>query len=335
MTGARTVGVTGAPLAGVSAVTRVLQARLPGYRVVEIAGLQALPPGERPAVVVFAVSAAAPMTASQAEPLDAAGPAVPIVAAVTKIDVHRGWRAVLAANRDALTRRAPEYADAVWVGVAADPDIGPEQTGELVEAVRAAARRSRRPRLRQARVALAGEIRVRCAALRVELQGVTAALPAGRSEAFADHVRYRAASVRADLDRVADGWLGVAAAPPSTAPPEQYPPLPRRPALENRLAALLGAGFGLGVTLAAGRLLADLAPRWVPAGILGSCAAGVALGWWVVRARRLLAERAALDRWVAEVTAALRTALQERVSERLLAAEALAAAGFRPDRRPR
>ena len=118
-------------------------------------------------------------------------------------------------------------------------------------------------------------------------------------------------------------------------PPERYPPLPRRPDLENRLAALLGTGFGLGVTLTAGRLVADLGPPWAPAGVLCCSAAGLALACWVVRTRRLLAERAALDRWVGELTAALSIAVQERLAARLVAVSAADAAGFRGGGRPR
>ena len=49
-------------------------------------------------------------------------------------------------------------------------------------------------------------------------------------------------------------------------------------------------------------------------------------GWrltlWVVGVRGLLHDRAVLDRWVVEVTAGLRTAMEEWVATRVLAAEA-------------
>lgn len=337
--GGQRILVTGPPLAGVSAVVGVLRARLPGHRVVE--GPRAGPGGPADAVV-FVVSAAAPMTGSQAGLLDAAtaGDGAGIIATVSKIDVHRGWRAVLEANRAALIRRAPDYADAIWVGVAAQPDVGPEQTDDLVRAVRAVTGRSRRtpptrlPQLRRARLELAGQIRAQCAALRAELQSRAAELPARRREQFTDHVRQRVAAVRADLDRAADRWLGGPAGA-GAAPPEEYPPPPTRPELENRLSALLGGGFGLGVALTAGRIVAELAPRWAPGAVLACSAAGLALACWVVRTRRLLAERAALDRWVVEVTAALRTAAQQEVAGRLLAAETTDTAGFRHLRGPR
>lgn len=338
--GAQRIVVTGPPLAGVGAVVGVLRARLPGHRVTEGRGGD---PGGPADAVVFVVSAAAPMTGSQAEILDAAvmaGDGTGIVAAVSKVDVHRGWRAVLEANRAALIGRAPDYAGVVWVGVAAQPDVGPERTDDLVRAVRAVTGRPRRtrqtptrlPQLRRARLELAGQIRAQCAALRAELQSRAAELPARHREEFADHVRQRVAAVRADLDRAADRWLGC---PAGAAPPAEYPPPPTRPELENRLTMLLGGGFGLGVALTAGRVIADLAPRWAPAAVLACSAAGLALACWVVRTRRLLAERAALDRWVVEVTAALRMATQQEVAGRLLAAETADTAGFGHPRGPR
>jgi len=81
------------------------------------------------------------------------------------------------------------------------------------------------------------------------------------------------------------------------------------------------------VALTVGRLLADLMPSRTPEVIIGTLLAGIALTGWVIRTRRLLAERAALERWVTEVTAGLRAAVEERVLTQFLAAEsALAAA---------
>ena len=51
--------------------------------------------------------------------------------------------------------------------------------------------------------------------------------------------------------------------------------------------------------------------------------AGLLLGLWVVRTRRLLSERAAADRWALEVTAALRSALEDEVTVRFAAAEVM------------
>ena len=47
-----------------------------------------------------------------------------VVGVVSKIDVHRGWRDVVAANRDVLAAHAPRYGQVPWVGAAALPDLG-------------------------------------------------------------------------------------------------------------------------------------------------------------------------------------------------------------------
>ena len=48
---------------------------------------------------------------------------------------------------------------------------------------------------------------------------------------------------------------------------------------------------------------------------------GLVLTVWVVGIRGLLHDRAVLDRWVTEVTTSLRSAVEERVATRVLAAE--------------
>ncbi|MGV1088002.1 MAG: hypothetical protein ACOYBX_08450, partial [Mycobacterium sp.] len=97
--------VVGPGLAGTTSVATALRSRLAGQAVLEHAD------GQRPAVLVLVVSAAAPMARSDARLL--ASHAGPVVAAVSKIDVHRTWRSVLEANRALLPVR--------WVGVAAAP----------------------------------------------------------------------------------------------------------------------------------------------------------------------------------------------------------------------
>jgi len=81
------IAVIGPSLSGVTSVAGALRERLGRYRVVE-----QLRSGEKPVAVVFIVSAAAPMTESDAQLLDtAAANTDAVVAAVSKIDVHRGW----------------------------------------------------------------------------------------------------------------------------------------------------------------------------------------------------------------------------------------------------
>jgi hypothetical protein len=84
---------------------------------------------------------------------------------------------------------------------------------------------------------------------------------------------------------------------------------------------VLGAGFGLGVALAVTRLFAGLAPGLTVAVLVAGGLVGLLLTVWVVGIRGLLHDRAVLDRWVTDVTTALRSAGEERVATRVLAAE--------------
>ncbi len=121
------VRIVGPTMAGVTCLARALAERMPEADVVEARdageGLQPVA-----GVVVFAVSAAAPMVDSDCalleEMVERAAAAQPLVAVVTKIDAHRRWRQVLAADRAALAARAPRFRGARWLGVAAAPDLG-------------------------------------------------------------------------------------------------------------------------------------------------------------------------------------------------------------------
>lgn len=180
----------------------------------------------------------------------------------------------------------------------------------------------RRVGLRQARVRLLGRIRTRCAALRTQLREDAASLPHRRAAAFEDHVGRRVDALARELAEAVDWEFGDPAAPAPSVPIHLDPPPAGSARLENRLTAVLGAGFGAGVALSAARVAAELFPTAAPAVGLGAATAGMTLGGWLVRTRRLLVRRAALDRWVVEVTAALRAALEEHVATRALAAEA-------------
>ena len=99
--------VTGPWMAGVSGVVAALRERLPQHKFVESTDLG---PGDAPLAVVFVVSAAAQLTESDCALLDAAAEHTDVVVGVvSKIDVHRTWRDVLTANRDALAAHAPRY----------------------------------------------------------------------------------------------------------------------------------------------------------------------------------------------------------------------------------
>ena len=126
--------VTGPWLAGVSGVIAALSERLPEHTFIEPTDL---PAGEAPTAVLFVVSAAAALTESDCTLLDAAtADTDAVIGVVSKIDVHRTWRDVLARDRDALSAHAPRYRDVPWVGVAAVPERGEPRVDDLVAAVR-------------------------------------------------------------------------------------------------------------------------------------------------------------------------------------------------------
>ena len=125
--------VSGPWLAGVTGVITALRERLPRHTFVEPAELR---PGAAPVVVVFVVSATAPLTESDCALLDtAAADTDAVIGVVTKIDVHRTWRDVLDADRRIAAAHSPRYADMPWVGAAAAPDLGAPMVDELVDAV--------------------------------------------------------------------------------------------------------------------------------------------------------------------------------------------------------
>jgi len=127
--------VTGPWLAGVSATATALRERLPQHKFVESVDLG---PGDAPMAVVFVVSAAAHLTGSDCALLDAAAEHTDVVVGVvSKIDVYRNWRGVVAANRDMLTAHAPRYGQVPWVGAAALPDVGEPDVDDLVATVSA------------------------------------------------------------------------------------------------------------------------------------------------------------------------------------------------------
>jgi hypothetical protein len=189
-----------------------------------------------------------------------------------------------------------------------------------------------RSQVQQARVQLAYFARNRCASVRGELQEDIAELGRRRLADFEGAVRGRAAEVMTEVDEgvtthldavVTDLHLDTALPPhqPVTVPDYAGPPLRSR-RLETRLMMLLGAGFGLGVALAVSRLFTGVDPGLTVAGVLAGAVAGLAVAVWVVGIRGLLHDRGVLDRWVVDVTARLRSAAEEVVATRVLAADA-------------
>lgn len=226
--------VVGPPLAGVDGVIEALRVRLPGIRVITDDG--ALSPGA-PDAVLAVVSAVAPMTRSDWDLIErAAARADVVIGVVSKIDAHRGWRAVRDADQTLVAGWSAGYRDMAWAAVAAAPDIGTPQIDELVELLRrhlrnpAAARahpprtqlsaapertRAQRPApgrgpspadvvelrtvLQTTRLRLLRYVRDRTAALRGELREHAATVSVGDSGRFEDLVRGEAERFGVDL----------------------------------------------------------------------------------------------------------------------------------------
>lgn len=209
-----------------------------------------------------------------------------------------------------------------------------------------------RSQIQQARVQLAYFARNRCASLRTELQedigdwgSAWDHVPFSgarrrKLENFESYVRERCGQVTEEVDEGITKHLGDVAtelelaAPnpggktddpsadkPADEPEVSPPPLESR-RLESRLMVLLGGGFGLGVALAVSRLFTGAAPGLTVAGLALGAVIGLVLAAWLVGIRTVLHDRAVLDRWVGEVTSALRSKLEERVGTRVVAAEA-------------
>jgi hypothetical protein len=125
--------VTGPWLAGATSLIAAMRARLPELSFVEASDIAE---GEGPAAVVFVTSAVAPLTASDCQLLDSAAANTDLVlGVVTKIDVHRDWRDVLAADRAVVTAHDSRYTEIVWVGVAGAPETGEPTLDELADAL--------------------------------------------------------------------------------------------------------------------------------------------------------------------------------------------------------
>ena len=96
-----------------------------------------LSPRERPAAAVVVVSGVAPMTESDCSQVDVVTSQTDfVIGVVSKIDAHRDWRDVLAADRATLHARSSRYRAMPWVPVAAAPDVGPPNVGQLVDSLR-------------------------------------------------------------------------------------------------------------------------------------------------------------------------------------------------------
>jgi hypothetical protein len=341
-----TIEVVGPPSAGTSSLAAVLAERLPDHVVVESAG------STTPDAVVVVASAVAPLAGSDVDLIERAAAGTDLViAAVSKIDAHRRWRDVLAADRALLARRDDRYRQVPWIGVAAAPDLGEPDVDELIRALVAClaepdrlprARRSSRSAdalavrtgIQRARLTLLYFVRRRCAEIAADLRAKAAELPRGGQACFDDEVRDAVADFAAELDVAMDEAIDeVAPTPPtrSAGPTPQLPlPRPSSRRLENRLMLVLGGGFGLGVALTLGRLATALGPGSDLIGLIVGGVVGLLLTIWVVGIRGVLHERALMDRWVGDVMAAVRNDAEVAVARRLLDAEMAFAGRYSP-----
>ncbi len=133
------VHVTGPPRAGVSSVAACLRDRMPGVTVVDTADPAATRNAPGPDIVVFVVSAVAPVTESDcALAVSACRSTDAVIAVLTKVDDHRDWRGVLATSRQRLADCAARFASVRWVTAAAAPRLGEPAVDDVVAALTAA-----------------------------------------------------------------------------------------------------------------------------------------------------------------------------------------------------
>ena len=347
MTGGDVILVVGPPLAGVGGVVAALAQALPDHEVIEPEDLAQ----RAPDAVLAVASAVAPLTRSDWDRVErAAAGSDLVIGVVTKVDAHRRWREVLDADR-ALVAQWSLRRPVPWVAVAAAPDLGAPHLGDLVillrdrladpglternrlrrNVVRPPARSAPpdaaefRTALQRARLRLLGHVRHRCTAQRTQWRERACAVRAGGTGHFEAAVREEVNAFLADLEvelaiEVAATFALADSAAEATPPVITGPPSTSR-RLETGLMAVLGVGFGLGVALAATRLLSGLTRGPSVLGLASGLIVGLAVMLWVVRVRGVLHDRAVLDRWVTEVTATLRWHGEAMVAERLLMVE--------------
>ncbi len=187
-----------------------------------------------------------------------------------------------------------------------------------------------RGQIQQARLQLTDFANNRCTSVRAELQEDASNMSRRRLGEFEQYVRKRAGDVVDEVDEGITKHLGDVATELGLSAPAAPAPLPRpevsQPPVTSRrlqtaLMMVLGAGFGVAVALAVTRLFAGLATGLTIAGLVAGALVGLLLTAGVARLRRLRHDRAVLDGWVTEVTATLRSTVEERVTARVLAAE--------------
>jgi hypothetical protein len=327
--------VTGPWLAGSTSLIAALRERLPEVIFVESGELAVT---EAPVAIVFVASAVAPLTESDCALLDlAAANTDVVIGAVSKTDVHRNWRDMLAADSKALSKHAARYRDVPWVGVAAAPDRGDPKIDELADVLQrqlADNGLARRNRLRAwdtrlhtlvrrteeegvaADVRMAGLREQRSAALRQRRLDKSERTIALRSQVQQARVqlgyfaRNRCASVRGELQEDAAGMTRR-----------------RVPGFEDYVRKRIDeavAEVNTGITEHLNDVAAELKltapdnPRPPPPPQIASPPLKSRTVWVLGRLRQ---DRAVLDRWVGDAIAELRAVVDKLVAERVLRAE--------------
>ncbi|MEO8816301.1 MAG: hypothetical protein ABI307_11175 [Mycobacterium sp.] len=243
----------------------------------------------------------------------------------------RAWESQLRADTDRMERDAEGVGRRTRVTLLQQHRDESLRARRLSKSERAIALRSR---IAQARVQLTHFARKRCSSVRGELAEDAAGMTRRRLPEFEAYLRGRVADVVAEVDQGVSEHLADLThelsltgepAPEATALPvvEVTEPALKSRRSETQLMMLLGVGFGLGVAVTLSRLVAHLAAGLTVAGAVACAAIGLAVAAWVVQIRGLLRDRAVLDRWVGEVTAALRAAVEELVALRMVAADSV------------
>ncbi|WP_328613179.1 dynamin family protein [Amycolatopsis sp. NBC_00355] len=167
--------------------------------------------------LLFVVDASAPFTSTELQFLRDVGERVEtVVFALTKVDMFRGWREVLAADRQLLAEYAPRFADAVFHPVSARmfetaaKAPNEQMAAMLREKSGVAAIQTALQELLVGRSAMLGEANTlralssALAVLKAKLQAESRALSAGEAEA--EQLRERRDQLQAERRTSTRGW---------------------------------------------------------------------------------------------------------------------------------
>lgn len=198
---------------------------------------------------------------------------------------------------------------------------------------RASAMSTLRGQLHLARVDLMTEVGGQVRALHVTARAEVDRVPLPRLGDYPDRLQQSVTELDAVVDlginrRLAELVTRLEGVEDRAVPPRRHEPAPRvgpgpdprYRGVEDHLMIALGASAGVGL----GRLLVSplaLVPALDVASIPVTLLLGALVAWWVVRARRQVAERAHIRQWVAEALVNVKAALEQRVVTTLVEAE--------------